>query len=142
MLPILEAPAPPCAILCRVATLDHLILRVNDLTASVQFYTEILGFTHDGTDGPFTVLRVGPDTQVLLAPYGTPGMEHFAFAVTRAEFDAIFARLRAAGIGYGPSFDSVGSNTRIGEESGARGMAATLYFNDPNLHLLEIRSYG
>jgi hypothetical protein len=28
-----------------------------------------------------------------------------------------------------------------GEESGARGLATTPYYNDPNKHLLEIRTY-
>ena len=125
-----------------MATLDHLILKVNDLDASVRFYTEILGFALEGRDGPFTVLRAGPDCQLQLAPWGTPGMEHYAFAVTQSEFDQILARIQFAGIGYGPSFDSVGSNNGVGEESGARGLAPTLYFNDPNNHLLEIRTYG
>jgi len=124
-----------------MATLDHLILKVNDLQASLDFYTEVLGFAAAGTDGPFTIIRLGPDCQLQLAPWGTPGMEHYAFAVTKAEFDAIFARIKAAGIAYGPSFDSVGSNTGLGEELGARGLAPTLYFNDPNRHLLEIRCY-
>ena len=39
------------------------------------------------------------------------------------------------------AFDVVGSNTGPGEETGARGLAPTLYFNDPNKHLLEIRTY-
>jgi catechol 2,3-dioxygenase-like lactoylglutathione lyase family enzyme len=124
-----------------MATLDHVILKVNDLAASVKFYTEVLGFTAEGTDGPFTVVRVGPDCQLQLAPWTTPGFEHYAFAVSRMEFDAIFARIKAAGIAYGPTFDSVGSNTHAGAEAGARGLAPTLYFNDPNKHLLEIRTY-
>jgi catechol 2,3-dioxygenase-like lactoylglutathione lyase family enzyme len=122
--------------------LDHLILKVNDLEASLRFYEQVLGFSAEGQDGPFTIVRAGPDCQLQLAPWGTPGMEHYAFAVTRAEFDAIFARIREAGIPYGPTFDSVGSNTGPGTESGARGVAPTLYFNDPNRHLLEIRTYG
>ncbi len=122
-------------------TLDHLILKVNDLAASVAFYTEVLGFGDEGRDGPFTVLRVGPDCQLQLAPWGTPGFEHYAFAVSRAEFDAIFQRIRARGIAYGPSFDSVGRRAEVGEETGARGRGPTLYFNDPNQHLLEIRCY-
>lgn len=84
-----------------MATLDHFILKVNDLEASVAFYAGVLGFASEGTDGPFTVLRVNPEFQIQLAPWGT-----------------------------GP-----------GQESGARGLAPTLYFNDPNKHLLEIRSY-
>lgn len=125
-----------------MATLDHLILKVNDLEASLRFYVEVMGFSHEGRDGPFTVIKAGPDCQLQLAPWGTPGMEHYAFAVTPAEFDAIFARIRAAGLGYGPTFDAVGSNTGPGRESGARGMAPTLYFNDPNRHLIEIRAYA
>ena len=124
-----------------MATLDHLILKVNNLDASILFYTTVLGFTLEGRDGPFTVIRVGPDCQLQLAPWGTPGFEHYAFAVSQDEFDTIFARIKAAGIGFGPTFDSVGSNTDPGEEAGARGLAPTLYFNDPNQHLLEIRTY-
>ncbi|SRR5260221_7967142 len=124
-----------------MATLDHIILKVNDMEASVAFYTAVLGFVLEGTDGPFTVLRVGPDCQLQLAPWGTPGFEHYAFAVTEVEFAAIFSRIKAAGIAYGPTFDSVGTDAGPGEESGARGPAPTLYFNDPNKHLLEIRFY-
>lgn len=125
-----------------MATLDHLILKVNDLADSVRFYTEVMGFTDAGRDGPFTVIKAGPDCQLQLAPWGTPGFEHYAFAVTPPEFDAIFARIKAAGLGYGPTFDAVGTNTGPGNESGARGWGPTLYFNDPNRHLIEIRTYG
>jgi catechol 2,3-dioxygenase-like lactoylglutathione lyase family enzyme len=124
-----------------MATLDHLILRVNDLDASIAFYTNVLGFALEGRDGPFSVIRVDDGCVLQLAPYGTPGFEHYAFAVSKAEFAQIFERIRNAGIAYGPTFDSVGSNRGPGEESGARGHAPTLYFFDPNKHLLEIRSY-
>jgi catechol 2,3-dioxygenase-like lactoylglutathione lyase family enzyme len=124
-----------------MATLDHIILKVNDLAASVAFYTDVLGFATKGIDGPFTVLRAGPDLQIQLAPWGTQGFEHYAFAVSKSDFDGIFQRIKAAGVAYGPSFDSVGANSGPGEEAGARGLAPTLYFNDPNKHLLEIRTY-
>jgi catechol 2,3-dioxygenase-like lactoylglutathione lyase family enzyme len=124
-----------------MASLDHIILKVNDLKASVSFYTEVMGFTLVGIDGPFTVLKVGPDCQLQLAPWGTPGLEHYAFSVSKREFQDIFSRIKARGIAFGPSFDSVGLNTSPGHESGARGIAPTLYFNDPNKHLIEIRTY-
>jgi catechol 2,3-dioxygenase-like lactoylglutathione lyase family enzyme len=124
-----------------MASLDHIILKVNDLNASVSFYTEIMGFALDGVDGPFTVLRAGPDCQLQLAPWGTPGLEHYAFSVSKRDFQDIYERIKTRGIAFGPTFDSVGLNTSPGEESGARGAAPTLYFNDPNKHLLEIRTY-
>lgn len=124
-----------------MAQLDHIILKVNDIKASVEFYTEIMGFSNAGVDGPFTVIRTGEDFQMQLAPWGTKGFEHYAFSVTRNEFDQIFQRVKKAGIDYGPTFDSVGSNVGPGVESGARGEAPTVYFNDPNSHLIEIRTY-
>ena len=124
-----------------MASLDHIILKVNNLNTSVAFYTQVLGFTLEGTDGPFTLIRAGADCQLQLAPWGTPGLEHYAFAVSRVEFEEIFGRIKAMGIAYGPTFSSVGANTGPGREAGARGAAPTIYFNDPNLHLLEIRSY-
>ena len=124
-----------------MAQLDHIILKVNDLDASIDFYTRIMGFTNAGSDGPFTVIRTAEDFQMQLAPWGTPGYEHYAFSVSKPEFDQIFQRVKDNGIEYGPTFDSVGSNEGPGVESGARGDAPTVYFNDPNKHLIEIRAY-
>jgi catechol 2,3-dioxygenase-like lactoylglutathione lyase family enzyme len=121
--------------------LDHLILPVNDRDESVEFFTKVLGFACEGEDGPFTVLRVTPELTLQLAPWGTEGGQHLAFAMPRAEFDAAFARVRAAGIPYGDSFHDVGNGRGPGRESGARGPAPSLYFFDPSGHLLEIRHY-
>ncbi|HZS44748.1 MAG TPA: VOC family protein [Blastocatellia bacterium] len=125
-----------------MATIDHLILNVNDITASVGFYVDILGFKLEGKDGPFTVIRVSDDFTLQLAPWGTGGNEHYAFALSRDDFDKVFATIKAKGIPYGDSFDSVGTNTGPGSESGAKGFAPTLYMNDPNKHLIEIRTYS
>ena len=124
-----------------MTALDHIILKVNDLQPSVDFYTKIMGFENCGVDGPFTVIRVSDEFQLQLAPWGTEGFEHYAFAVSAADFDAIFKRIKDAGIDYGASFDAVGQNTGPGVESGAKGNAPTLYFDDPNKHLIEIRTY-
>lgn len=124
------------------ARIDHLILGVRDAEASIAFYTQILGFTPDGTDGPFSVIRVTPDFVILLAPWGTDGGEHLAFAMSRAEFESVFERVKAASVPYGDSYHRVGNQEGPGEELGARGMGPTLYFNDPNDHLIEIRHYG
>jgi len=62
--------------------------------------------------------------------------------VSGSDFDEIFQRIRAEGLDYGPSFDSVGTNTGPGNEAGARGEAPTLYFFDANKHVIEIRFYA
>jgi catechol 2,3-dioxygenase-like lactoylglutathione lyase family enzyme len=122
-------------------SIDHIILNTNDLPASVDFYTNILGFAHDGEDGPFTVVRVSEDFTLQLAPWGTKGNEHYAFAMSRADFDAAFERMKENEIPYGDSFHTVGNNSGPGNESGARGPGPTIYMFDPNHHLIEIRTY-
>jgi catechol 2,3-dioxygenase-like lactoylglutathione lyase family enzyme len=122
-------------------TLDHLILRVNACEESVQFYAEILGLAYEGEREPFSVIRVTPDFTLQLAPWGTEGGEHLAFAMTRGEFEAVFGRIRAAGIEFGDSFHSVGNMKGPGEEPGARGPGKSLYCFDPSRHLIEIRYY-
>ena len=122
--------------------IDHLIVKVNDLDESVAFYTEVLGFLNEGYQEPFGVLRVSESFQLQLAPWGTDGFDHYAFAVSESEFDEIFSKVKERGIDYGPSFHSVGDNVGPGEEVGAKGPAPTLYFYDPNKHLIEIRSYS
>jgi len=124
-----------------MARLDHLILMVNDQTASIDFYTRILGFADEGLRGPFVTLRVDPDFVIQLAPWGTPGGEHLAFAVTPEELDAIFARVRAAELPYGDAFDGVGNMRGPGASDGAHGVSRSLYFFDPSKHLIEILAY-
>ena len=122
-------------------TLDHLILPVNDREASLTFYTQTLGFAYAGERPPFAVVRVNEATTLQLAPWGTEGNQHLAFAMPRAEFEAIFARVRAAGTAYGDSFHTVGNGQGPGDEDGARGRGKALYLLDPSRHLIEIRYY-
>lgn len=124
-----------------MAAIDHIIINVNEVPASVDFYVNVLGFTSDGSDGPFTVIRVSDDFTILLGPWGTKGGEHLAFALSREDFDSVFARLKDRGIPYGDSFHSVGNNLGPGIENGAKGPAPTVYMYDPNSHLIEIRTY-
>jgi catechol 2,3-dioxygenase-like lactoylglutathione lyase family enzyme len=124
-----------------MATLDHLILAVNDTKASVEFYTRVLGFTYDGERPPFATVRVTPELVLQLAPWGTSGGEHLAFALPRAEFDEVFRRVRDAGIPYGDGFESVGNMRGPGRSDGARGATESVYFFDPSRHLIEIVRY-
>jgi catechol 2,3-dioxygenase-like lactoylglutathione lyase family enzyme len=124
-----------------MAQLDHLILAVNDAQASVDFYTRILGLTYAGERAPFSTVRVTPDFVLQLAPWGSKGGEHLAFAMTRGEFEDAFRRIREAGIPYGDGFESVGNMRGPGPSDGARGTTSSVYLFDPSRHLIEIFHY-
>lgn len=124
--------------------LDHLILNVNDVAESVRFYTEVLGFGHESGHEPFTVIRVSPDFLILLGPWPTEGGEHLAFSMPRAEFEDVFRRVQQRSIPFGDTFDKIGNMQGPSLESrdgGAHGRAVSLYFHDPNKHMIEIRHY-
>jgi catechol 2,3-dioxygenase-like lactoylglutathione lyase family enzyme len=121
--------------------IDHIILAVNEMAPTLEFYSRILGFKHEGEDGPFSVVRVSEGFTLQLAPWGTKGGEHLAFAMSKSDFELVFARIKAAGLDYGDSFHTVGKQAGPGNENGARGPGPTIYFFDPNKHLLEIRHY-
>ena len=125
----------------RMIELDHIILPVNDRARSLAFYTEIVGLVHDGDRPPFSMLRVTPGFVIQIAPWGTSGGEHLAFAMSKPEFDETFGRVKAAGIAYGDRFDAVGNMQGPGDEAAARGMGKAVYFFDPDKHLIEIRHY-
>ena len=70
--------------------LDHLILAVNDRDETVAFYTDVLGLTYEGEVPPFDVLRVTEHLTLQVAPWGTSGGEHLAFALTRRMAETLF----------------------------------------------------
>jgi catechol 2,3-dioxygenase-like lactoylglutathione lyase family enzyme len=121
--------------------LDHIIVNVNDVEETLSFWKEILGFESEETSGPFTVLRISEELTFQLAPWGTEGGSHFAFSLDNVEFEKTFEKLKNQNIPYGDSFHNVGTQQGPGNEAGAKGLGKTIYFFDPNKHLLEIRTY-
>jgi catechol 2,3-dioxygenase-like lactoylglutathione lyase family enzyme len=104
----------------------------------------VLGFANEGPSEPFTVIRVSPDFVILLGPWPTEGGEHLAFSMPRAEFERVVARVRERGLPFGDEFHAIGNMrgpSREARKGGARGVATSLYFYDPNKHLIEIRHY-
>lgn len=122
--------------------LDHLIVPVNDATESLRFYTGVLGFDDDGVRPPFTVVRVSERCTLQLAPWGTEGHMHLAFAMTPGKFDEVFARVRDAGVPFGDTFHDSTNGRGPGDEDGARGPGKAIYLMDPNQHLIELRYYA
>jgi len=120
-------------------TLNHTIVHAYDKTAAAAFLMEILGLPPARELAHFTVVQVGETSLDFLQADGKISPRHFAFLVSEAEFDEIFARLKARGIAYwaDPFHREPDAINRWDDGRG-------LYFDDPNGHLLEIltRPYG
>lgn len=86
------------------------------------------------------VVTLGNDVSMdFMAKQGPVAMQHYAFLVSDAEFDAGFARIRDQGLPYwaDPARARAGE---INTHFGGRGV----YFEDPDGHLLELitKPYG
>ena len=120
--------------------LNHTIVHARDPQRSANFLAELLGRPAPVPFGPF--LGVALDNGVTLDFIRADAelvIEHYAFLVGEAEFDAIFERIRARALPYwaDPRHAQPG---RINHHDGGRGV----YWNDPDGHYLEIitRPYG
>jgi extradiol dioxygenase family protein len=120
-------------------TLNHTIVHAHDKEATAKFLTDILGLAPHRNLAHFAVVQVGETSLDLIQTDEKIASRHFAFLVSEAEFDQIFARLRARGIAYwaDPFHRQPGE---INHWDDGRGV----YFDDPNGHLLEVitRAYG
>jgi catechol 2,3-dioxygenase-like lactoylglutathione lyase family enzyme len=120
--------------------LDHPILTVNDRAKTIEFYIEILGLKYEGGREPFSVIRMTPEFQIQVAPWGTKSGEHIAFAMSRKEFDEVFRRPAEDGIEYGDKVWYGGEHAGAGRRALLEREGRGRHFNffDPSRHLIEI----
>ena len=114
--------------------LNHTIVPARDKEESVRFYERILGLKYEGPLGHFAPIRI-PSQSLTLDFDNRESFQpqHYAFKVSEAEFDEIFARLKDEGLAYGSEPWSA-ENGEINHWNGGLGV----YFRDPDGHLLEL----
>ena len=136
-------------------TLDHIGVLVRSIDETIDFYGRILGLKNaqKRVDRGLEFAQIQVSDTSALAIWEAPDIpcQHFAFAVSAPEFDAIFERIKAAGLRYGNASDGFGETGNLSGESlnmkgpdveaGARGDGTSLYFEDPNGHSVEIMTY-
>jgi len=121
--------------------LDHTVVSVKDQAEAVSFYTMILGFKYEGTLGVFAIVRVNETLTFDFVAGKKISTRHFAFAMEGNEFEAVFTRIKVAGIPYGDSPHDRTNMKGPGMTLGARGNGKAVYFHDPSGHILEIKTY-
>lgn len=119
--------------------LNHTIVASTDKRATAQFFADILGLRVQPDFGPFVPVETTNGVTLDFADATDIPSQHLAFLVSEEEFDQIFGRIKAAGVGYwaDPGHQNPGE---INYLYGGRGV----YFEDPNGHNLEIitQPYG
>ena len=121
--------------------IDHFVLTVADLEATLGFYERMLGMRRHLEEGRPAALLFGAQkinvhaadrTFEPKARRPTPGAADFCL-VTRHPLREIVERLGHAGVAVelGPD-----------ERSGARGPMLSVYFRDPDGNLVEVSRYG
>ena len=121
-----------------ISHIDHLVLTVSDIEASVAFYKRALLVTDSTFANGRRALHFG-NQKISLQVLGMETRNHAAVGsgdlclVTTWPLPDVIAHLRGAGIGIveGPV-----------PKTGAVGAMVSVYFTDPDGNLVEISSYG
>jgi catechol 2,3-dioxygenase-like lactoylglutathione lyase family enzyme len=114
--------------------LNHTIVWCRDQQKSASFLAEILDRPAPVRFGPFLVVEL--DNGASLDFYqkdGKPALQHYAFLIGDAEFDAVFAKVEQRGLPYWAD-PAKKHPQEINTHYGGRGF----YFDDPDGHLLEV----
>jgi catechol 2,3-dioxygenase-like lactoylglutathione lyase family enzyme len=114
-------------------TLNHTIVPAHDKQAAARLFAQLFGLAYEGLGEHFAPVKVN-DTLTFLFDDDTEfENHHYAFHVSDAEFEAIFGRVRQAGLTYGSAPWSV-DDGKLNAWGGGKGV----YFRVPDGHLLEL----
>ena len=123
-----------------LASIDHVVLTVRDIDATIDFYTRVLGMTEVTFAAGRKALAFGAQKINLhaagreIAPHAarpTRGSADVCL-VTRTALPAAMAHVRACGVAIeeGPV-----------PRTGATGPIESFYFRDPDGNLVEVSNY-
>ena len=125
----------------KIKQLDHLVLTVKDLEATIRFYETVLGMEKQSFGEGRIALKFG-EQKINLHEYGNefepkahlavPGSEDLCF-ITDQGIAEIIKQVQKAGIEIieGPV-----------KRTGANGPIESIYIRDPDLNLIELARYS
>lgn len=121
----------------RVAEIDHVVVRCADLPRTLAFYTRVLGLPEERRLDAIGLVQLRAGRSLVdLVPADTPpafgerNVDHFCLAVDVADMDVLVRYLAAEGV------------TMLGEPTeryGAHGSGPSLYVNDPEGNVVELK---
>ncbi len=132
--------------LVKITEMDHIVLRVKDVDASLTFYTETLGLKPERIEQwrageiRFPSARLNDDTiidffgsdQQAIAKDGVRNQDHFCMVIEPTDMDQLKTKFEALGVEIqaGP-----------GKRWGSHGDGISLYVYDPDDNVVELRHY-
>jgi catechol 2,3-dioxygenase-like lactoylglutathione lyase family enzyme len=114
--------------------LNHTIVPARDPKASAEFLAGILGLQVGPPVAHFTPVTLANGVTLDYDHYDRVDEHHYAFAVSAAEFEAAFGRVKDAGIPYYADPGCRQAGQVYTSKHGNRGV----YFRDADGHLMEI----
>ena len=114
-------------------TLNHTIVPARDKVAAAREFAQLFGLTYAGPGEHFAPVKINDSLTFLFDDDSDFRSHHYAFHVSDMEFDAIFARVKVAGIAYGSAPWSA-EDGQLNHWGGGRGV----YFRTADRHLLEL----
>lgn len=124
--------------------IDHVVLRIKDLGASLHFYCDVLGCTPDKRQESIGLIQVRAGSSLIdlvpldgvLGKMGGAGpgaegrnLDHFALRITQFDEEKIRAHLGRHGIAVVES----------GQRYGAEGTGPSVYIRDPDGNTVELK---
>ncbi|MBV9045732.1 MAG: VOC family protein [Alphaproteobacteria bacterium] len=128
----------------KLRKLDHVVLRISDLQASLHFYRDVLGCTLDKVQEKIGLWQVRAGQSLIdLIPLDQPlgklggvapategrNLDHFAIQIEPFDEPAIRAHLAAHGV----------TITDAGQRYGAEGTGPSIYIRDPDGNIVELK---
>jgi catechol 2,3-dioxygenase-like lactoylglutathione lyase family enzyme len=124
-----------------ITGIDHIVLTVKDIDASVAFYESVMGMVKEVFGEGRTALKFG-NQKINLHQYGNefepkailpaPGSEDLCF-ITETKLEEAISHAESHGVEIieGPVM-----------RTGAVGTIRSFYFRDPDGNLIEVSNYG
>jgi catechol 2,3-dioxygenase-like lactoylglutathione lyase family enzyme len=114
--------------------LDHFIVPSRNQTASAKFLADLLGVPWAEAFGPFSPVYINDGLTLDFIGTDEPfPVHHYCFRVGDEEFNAILARIKAAGIEYRSAVRGP-VDREINTDYGGR----MIYWNEPEGHQWEM----